>query len=182
MSMFLVVLGLSSSSSPSSVTSDNDDSRSHDSVMPLPEESTISDTKSTTKTVPIESSVVVVAAAAAAASSSVVVVDEEEGEIKDEDANETHTTSIEAEPIAIPVHVPAESVVSTLKKTNRKKLVKPTKKVGASKKRKIDSIKSELAQEQADVDTSSLVKRKKKSVVIVDLLEIAYSSCISFDL
>ena len=87
-------------------------------------------------------------------------LEEEEGEIKDDEEvePETHPTPMEAEPVRAPSPPPP----SPVKKVTKKNLVKPNKKPGPPKKRKIDMVKSEPVQEDDDLDSSTLAKRKKR--------------------
>ncbi len=136
---FLLLLGLSSSSSESNVTPENDDSHSRDSVS-IPNAELSSSGVNTNSKPSIDQA----------------TPDEEEGEIKDDDdeneENNSHHTDIE----------PTTPSLPAVKKSTNKTSIKPNKKPGAPKKRKIEQIKTELIQEQDDIDNSTLAKRKKR--------------------
>jgi hypothetical protein len=146
--LFSLFLGLSSSSSRSSLTNENDDSQSRDSVsVPNDDLLALSDAKTSNNKIPIDDQ---------------PILDEEEGEIKDEedddeDDNEDNSNLVEAEPLPVP-----QPISPPIKKSTTKKIPKQNKKPGPPKKRKIESIKSEPIQEQDDIDSSSLAKRKKR--------------------
>jgi hypothetical protein len=135
------VLGLSSSSSESNITPENDDSQSRDSISIPNEDISSSETKMNNKT----------------SIDQPTPEEEEDGEIKeDEEEEENNSNQMEIEP---PPPLPPPPPV---KKTTTKNTIKQNKKPGPSKKRKIEQIKSEPIQEQDDIDNSTLAKRKKR--------------------
>ena len=81
------------------------------------------------------------------------LIEEEEGEIKDDgEENETNFKRINVE---------SSSTASIQKIKNDSNTIRENKKVGRTKKRKLDKIKTEPIQEQDDIDNSTLAKRKK---------------------
>ena len=81
------------------------------------------------------------------------LIEEEEGEIKDDgEENETNFKRINVE---------SSSTASIQKIKNDSNTIRENKKVGRTKKRKLDQIKTEPIQEQDDIDNSTLAKRKK---------------------
>jgi hypothetical protein len=141
-------LGLSSSSSESSITPENDDSHSRDSVSVPNENVSLLETKTINKT-PVDPP----------------TLEEEEGEIKDDDDEETENNSNQTD--TEPPPPPPPTIVHLqptppIKKLMNKNIVKQNKKPGPTKKRKIEQVKSEPIQEQDDIDNSTLAKRKKR--------------------
>ncbi len=136
-------LGLSSSSSESNLTPENDDSQSRDSASIPNADISPSEPKVPHK-IPIDQP----------------TPEEEEGEIKDDDEREEENppNQIKTEPLPPPPQ-PSPPVV---KKITNKTSTKQNKKPGPPKKRKIEQIKSEPIQEQDDIDNSALAKRKKR--------------------
>ncbi len=134
-------LGLSSSSSESNLTPENDDSQSRDSALVPNEDISSSETKTIHK-IPLDQP----------------TLEEEEGEIQDEDeeGTENNSNQIDTEPPPPPLVQPS------IKKIKNKNIVKENKKPGPRKKRKIEQVKSEPIQEHDDIDNSTLAKRKKR--------------------
>ena len=148
-------LGLSSSSSESNITPENDDSQSRDSISNPLEDISSSEAKTTPK-IPVEQP----------------TPEEEEGEIKDdeeEDEEENKLPPIDTKPSTPP---PAP-----VKKSTTKNVTKQPKKLTSPKKRKIEQIKSEPIQEKDDIDNSTLAKRKKRYDNIINYTTIHISFC-----
>ncbi|CAF0804566.1 unnamed protein product [Rotaria sordida] len=136
---------LSSSSSESNITPENDDSQSRDSISIHHEDISLSDTKTNNKT----------------SIDQPTPAEEEEGEIKDDDNEEeqNHSNQMDTEPQPRTPTPPTPT--SPIKKIPNKNILKQNKKPGPTKKRKMEQIKNEPIQEQDDIDTSTLAKRKK---------------------
>ncbi len=139
-------LGLSSSSSESNLTPENDDSQSRDSVLVPNEDISSSETKTINK-IPLDQP----------------TLEEEEGEIQDEDEEGTENNSnpIHTEPPPPPPLIQPQPTPS-IKKIKNKNIVKQNKTPGPRKKRKIEQVKNEPIQEHDDIDNSTLAKRKKR--------------------
>ena len=145
------LLGLSSSSSESNLTPENDDSQSRESISVPNEDISSSETKTINK-IPVDQP----------------TPEEEEGEIKDDDeVGERENTSNQTDTEPPPPPPPPSSIIQpqstpSIKKIRNKDIVKQNKKPGPTKKRKIEQVKSEPIQEQDDIDNSTLAKRKKR--------------------